>query len=180
MSCAETPLPNTQNLPERLQIRLDDTDLFLFTGGACHVFAKELLSLMPDEEFVPKRLMMQTDQGNERLIHVFLLSHGYAVDCLGIRRVEDLLAFYYGYYECKHPSFCVEDFDLEKCFINSDPNQTTESLRLRGPLNHWGLFLHPEFLKKAAARAQQIIREAMTRYSVLSHLRGKSLMYAEV
>lgn len=152
-----------ETLPSDLEKRLADSDLFLFTSGGCHVFARELLDILPDESYALKQVVRVDSTETRKCQHVFLQAEEYGVDALGIHRIDDLVATYYTKpWHKTEWSYLVEAVSLDECF-EPDPKRSNGD---SGPLNKWGLFLHEKFVEKVAERARKVILACKERYSV--------------
>jgi len=167
-------------IPEKLSIRLADSDLFLFTNGGCHIFARQLLFRLPDEGYVAKQVVQIRPSGRTDCFHLFLQSGIYGVDGLGIHRIDDLLASLYG--RPRHNpewTYQIESVSLAECF-EIDNNRSSEKLQERGAVNKWNMFLNPEFVEQVAKRAEYAIAQCPQRYSVAMLLKGHSLAKAAI
>ena len=75
-----SPNKSHYNMPPKLADRIADSDLFLFTGGGCHVFARVLAELMPRENYTPMHIVQTRPAGKSNGHHVVLQSEEYAVE----------------------------------------------------------------------------------------------------
>lgn len=118
---------------------------------------------MPNEDFIPRRIVQTRPKGITECYHIFLQSEIYAVDGLGIHRVEDLLALCYS--KPRQPSnwsYHIESVCLEECFaIDAHATEVSDA----GPVSKFRLFLHPEYVQEVAERARKVILECPHRYS---------------
>jgi hypothetical protein len=156
-------------LPRRISERFGLSDLFLFTSGGCHVFAKALSDLMPREAYELRHLRGRGPLKAEKLgYHIYLYKDGFAVDALGIRRERDMIA---AFNEAKHGwTFTAEPCTFELLFQEAENRDET------GPLNAWELYLHPDYVAYLEAKARLLIQDCPSRFSVINLQRGLKLL----
>jgi hypothetical protein len=153
-------------LPQRISEKYGQSDLFLFTAGGCHIFCRTLLELLPTENFALRHLHAKAQQIDKPGYHVYLFHSGYAVDALGIRREEDMIALFAGQ---RGWSFTPEPCSLP--FLFKEVRKKEEV----GPVNDWDMYLHPDFIDYVAAKAKIIIHDCPGRYQVSLLLAGMKL-----
>ena len=153
------------NLPDQLYNRWSQSDLFLFTAGGCHIFCRALLRLMPGEGYEARHLHLKggdthTDSPG---YHIYAFHAGYAVDALGIRREDDLIAWTAAKENC---SVTAHAFQIDTAFDKVAGDFRT------GPTNLWGLPLHDLFVQYIDSKAHLLILQEEARYSVKLLLKG--------
>ena len=149
-------------MPDRLRQLLAASHLLLFTGGACHIFARCLITKIPHENY---RLGIICKEDG-KAVHVMAYRDDYCVDALGVRPLEIALSFHGGH---KKRLFTVRDSEEAELFriVSFDP-----------PKNEWGFHLHPEFIKQSEARTYDVIHEVRERYCLSLTLAGQALLAA--
>ena len=154
---------DTMTLPRRISEKYGQSDLFLFTAGGCHIFCKTLLELLPEENFELRHLHAKAQLFDKPGYHVYLFHSGYAVDALGIRREEDMIALLTGQHGWS--------FTPEPCSVSFLFKEAREKEDV-GPVNDWDMYLHPDFVDYVAAKARIIILDCPNRYQVSLLLAG--------
>jgi hypothetical protein len=99
-------------VPPRISEKNSQSDLFLFTAGGCHIFCRTLLELLPAENFELRHLHAKAQFLDKPGYHIYLFRSGYAVDALGIRREEDMIALFTGQ---RGWSFTPEPCSVHSC-----------------------------------------------------------------
>src|SRR5882762_7889559 len=133
-------------LPPVISEKYGQSDLFLFTAGGCHIFCRTLLELMPEENFELRHLHGKTESIDKPGYHVYLFRSGYAVDALGIRREEDMIALFTGKLGKRGWSFTAEPCSMSFLFAEAHKKEDA------GPVNGWDMYLHPDFVEYGAAK----------------------------
>jgi hypothetical protein len=154
-------------LPRKISERFGLSDLVIFTGGGCHIFAKALFDLMPQEKYELRHLRAFHSGGEKPGYHVYLHKDGYAVDALGIKKEEDVIA-----------AFMAKSgwtFKAEACDFGFLFNRTKEKEE-SGPLNEWDMYLHEDYVAYLEGKARLIIRDNPTRYSVQNLQSGLEIL----
>jgi hypothetical protein len=150
-------------LPLRISEKYGQSDLFLFTAGGCHIFCRTLLELLPAENFELRHLHAKAEFVDKPGYHVYLFRSGYAVDALGIRREEDMIALFTGE---RGWSFTPEPCSVSFLFTEAREKDDV------GPVNDWDMYLHPDFVEYVAAKARIIVHDHPGRYQVSLLLAG--------
>jgi hypothetical protein len=138
------------------------SDLFLFTGGGCHIFARALANLLSDQRYV-LRAAFETKNCKPDCFHVYAYADGYLIDALGIKREQDYLDHIAGSRGVKiHTELCAEKDLFKKTGWSKDGDPAYE-------VNRWGLVMDDSFVAYAKARAEMLIQIEPARYQ-LSYL----------
>jgi hypothetical protein len=156
-------LDNAITLPPRISEKYGLSDLFLFTGGGCHIFSRTLLELLPAENFQLRHLRAKAQFLDKPGYHVYLFQSGYAVDALGIRREEGMIALFTGQ---RGWTFTPEPCSVSFLFKQAREKEDVD------PVNAWDMYLHPDFVDYVAAKARIIILDCLGRYQVSLLLAG--------
>lgn len=157
---------------------LKEDDEKLFSAGACHIFARELIDLFPDLNY--ELCCMEAEQwnhspssgaqlfSNKKLVHVYAKSGDQLIDIYGVRPLEKYLEGYRttnrggsGLCTYSHETY-TRNCSLEELFTHSLHEEET------GPMNKDRLYLDEDFVAEATARARKIITSHPSQFSVLS------------
>lgn len=155
------------SLPHKISERLAQSDLVLFTNGGCHIFAKALFELLPDENYEPRHLRAFHSGGDKPGYHVYLFSDGFAVDALGIKREIDLIA---GCMAKTRLRFESEKCDIAHLFLSAKDDPEL------GPLNIWDMCIHQDYIKALDSKARSLINDTPDRYRVSNLKKGLTIM----
>jgi len=153
-------------LPPKLLELLLRSDLVLFTSGGCHVFAKVLGEIFETDGLKSKMLILVDTQGaSQRTLHVFQLFERIAVDALGCRNLDSLLA---SYASKAADGMCLKiaSADMEVMFPSVSPEFDKEQL------NEFNLHIEPLFVSHLEARAKLLILDNPDRYNPSLYLHG--------
>ena len=153
-------------MPERLRNLLKGSDLYLFTGGGCHVFAQALLTKLPDEQY---NLALVTDERTGEGLHVVATSGDLVVDALGIRTANTLLCWYTGHKGKRVRLQTVAESEL----FDAAASQCGLP-----PKNKWGFHLESRFVNECRDKAFDVITQVSSRYKVSIYLKGYNLIKA--
>ena len=153
-----------QIMPPRLTTLLNGSDLFLFTGGGCHVFAKALIHKLPDEHY---QLALVIAESGGPAFHAVARSGDLVVDALGVRTEKNLLTLYSGYMKRRVE---LRTVTLEELF------QPCMSQNDSPPKNKWGHHLDSEFVTKCLDKAYGVIDDLPDRYRVSVFKKGQKLI----
>lgn len=153
-----------QPLPTDLLQLLTGSDLFIFTGGGCHIFADALCKKLPDESYT---LAIMVEQETQNGVHVVATSQNHVVDALGVRATQDHLQFYTG---LRNQKIVLQPVTSDELFAVVPPVDSVE------PKKKWGHHLACEFVEKCRDKAFDVINEADNRYRISTLANGQKLM----
>ncbi len=163
-------------LPEKLQTLLTLSDNELFVGGACHIFADELITFFQDQGYLfcaveAERWIGHEDQRDElfeskSLAHVLAVKDGVVVDVNGIIMKESYADEYYE----KYLKLCGPTRYFRKAYFRECSRDELFEIKVRedegGPMSRHRLYLHPEFVNVASSRARLLIEAEADRFYV--------------
>jgi hypothetical protein len=153
---------------------LKETDEKLFSAGACHIFARELIRYFHEMDYEP--WCMESEQwvhhplsgeklfSKKSLVHVFVRSGDQIIDIHGVRPLEFYLEEYrtknrncsgpYTYVYKTYTCRC----DLEELFFPTLAEDET------GPMNKDRLYLDSDFVADSTVRSRKIITNNRERF----------------